>query len=254
MKIIQLFVWTCFSVALCAQSNNSFTIPQTVRKGIIYKNEWSIDASIHTNGFYFGYNKGKIKNYHTTTYLHFDLGFLYNSKETRSSKANSGSNSFNAYTFGKQNQLLNLRVGRGVILTLSEKARTKGIAVGLKLEGGFDLGLLKPYYLKLSEDLDGRYYIDRKYSDGDANFLNPDKIFGPGSFFRGFDELSVVPGIFGRVAFRFDLGAFEKMAKCLEAGIQIDLYSKRPAIMIRDNNPYSYINLYINLQLGSRKS
>jgi hypothetical protein len=257
VKIIQIFIWTCFSIALYSQSNKSFTSVQTVRKGIIYKNEWSLDASIHTNGFYFGYNKGKIKNYHTTSYLHFDLGLLYNPLETRSSRTTSSGfkNFSSSYTFGKQNQLINLRIGRGIITTFTEKARTKGIAIGMRLEGGFNLGLLKPYYLKLSENVDGKTIIDeRKYTKEDENFLDPASIQGSGSFFRGFGEMSIVPGVFGRIALRLDPGAFEKMVRCLEAGIQIDVYSKRPAVMILENNPYSYINFYINLQLGSRKS
>ncbi len=256
MKTIQLFVWTCFSVALCAQSNNSFTGVQSVRKGIIYKTEWSIEGALHTNGFYIGYNRGKIKSYHTMTYLHFDLGLLFHPKETRSSKANnSGFKTFNAYKFGKQNQLINLRIGRGIIRTLTEKNRTKGIAIGLKLEGGIDLGLLKPYYLKLYEELDGRAYIvDRKYTEGDKNFLDPNSILGSSGFFKGFGELSIVPGAYGRIALRMDPGAFEKMAFSYEAGIQIDLYSRRPSIMIIESNPLSYINFYINLQLGSRKN
>lgn len=256
MKIIQIFIWIGFSTILYAQTNKPATIPHTVRKGIVYKRELTFDASVHTNGFFFGFNKGKIKNYHTTNYLHFDLGFLYHPNETRSSRNNnSGFKSFNAYKFGKQNQLINLRIGRGIIYTLTEKARTKGIAIGLRLEGGFNLGLLKPYYLKLYEEHDGRpFVVEKKYSEADDSFLDPNSILGSASFFKGFDELSIVPGAFGRIAVRFDLGAYEKMAECLEAGIQFDLYSKRPSIMVNDLNPQTFINFFINLQLGMRKS
>jgi len=241
---------------LLAQSGSSLQAPQTVRKGIIYKTEWSVDLSLHTNGFYVGYNKGKIKNYHTTSYLHLDLGLLYHPLETRSSRSNSsGFKSFNAYKYGKQNQLINFRIGRGIIKTLSEKARTKGIAVGLRLEGGVTLGILKPYYLKLNEkDVDGVYIKERSYFEGDQNFLDPSLILGSGNFFRGIDEISIIPGAFGRIALRGDPGAFEKMLFCFEAGVQIDLYSRRPAIMILEQNPYSFINLYLNLQFGRRKS
>ncbi len=256
MKIIHILVWISFSGLLFSQTNNLYQSPQTIRKGIIYKKEWSVDASIHTNGFYFGYNVGKIKNYHTTNYVHFDLGFLFHPKETRSSRSiNTGFQSFNSYKFGKQNQLINLRLGRGIIKTLTEKSRTKGIALGLKLEAGFNLGLLKPYYLKISEEQDGRFLIsERKYTEGDTKFLNPYHILGSGSFFRGFDDLSLVPGLFGRIALRLDPGAFERVIRCLEAGIQLDIYSKRPDILIIEKNPLSYINLYLNLQLGMRKS
>jgi hypothetical protein len=256
VKLIQLFVWICISTILCGQSRNGFSETQSVRKGLIYKSEWSLDLALHTNGYYIGYNKGKVKSYHTTTYTHFDLGLVFHPDETRSSSAISTSfKSFSAYKFGKQNQLINIRIGKGIIRTFSEKARNRGIAMGLKLEAGFDLGLLKPYYLEISERLDGREYIrEKKYTPEDENFLTPENIRGSANFFRGFDELSIVPGVFGRVALRFDPGAFEKTIFCWEAGIQIDLYSKRPAIMVIEKNPYSFLNLYLNLQFGSRKN
>lgn len=254
MKIIQFILCLGLWIELSAQSKSLVDIPTTVRKGIIYKTEWSLDVSLHTNGFFVGYNKAKIKNYHTSTYIHGDLGFIYHPKETRSTKPNnSGFKSFNAYKFGKQNQLINLRIGRGVIKTLSEKARNKGIALGLRLEGGVTLGLLKPNYLKISDEQDGRFTIkDIKYSDNPAEFLNPNHILGASSFFKGIQEISLVPGMFARVAVRLDPGAFEKMVRCLEAGIQLDLYTKRPAILANHSNPLSYINLYLNLQLGKR--
>ena len=182
------------------------------------------------------------------------MGFLYHPKETRSTKPNnSGFKSFNAYKFGKQNQLINLRIGRGIIKTLSEKARNKGIALGLRLEGGVTLGLLKPNYLKISDEQDGHFAIkDIKYSDNPVDFLDPNHILGASSFFKGIGEISLVPGMFARAAIRLDPGAFEKMVRCLEAGIQLDLYTKRPAILANHSNPLSYINLYLNLQLGKR--
>lgn len=94
-----------------------------------------MDIALHTNGFFWAITKQKLK---TTTQVHTftAIWVLYHPKETRSTKPNnSGFKSFNAYKFGKQNQLINLRIGRGIIKTLSEKARNKGIALGLRLEG-----------------------------------------------------------------------------------------------------------------------
>ncbi len=256
MKIIQFILCIGFWIELSAQSVTITEVPNTVRKGIIYKSEQSVDLALHTNGFFIGYNRGKVKSYHTTNYIHADLGFLYHPKETRSTKPNnSGFKSFNAYKFGKQNQLINIRLGRGVIKTLSEKARTKGVALGLRLEAGINIGLLKPNYLKISDEQDGRFTIKEiRYKDDPIEFLDPNHILGGGSFFKGIDEINLVPGVFGRVAVRLDPGAFEKMVRCLEAGFQIDLYSKRPAILANHKNPLSYLNLYLNLQLGKRKT
>lgn len=255
-RCIFLFYLACFgSISIFAQDASADRI-QSVRKGIIYKSEWSIDAGIHTNGFYVGYNKGQIKSYHTTKTFHFDLGMLYHPLETRTSRpSNVSFRTYDSYKYGKKNHLINLRIGRGIIKTLSEKARKKGIAVGLHLQGGLVLGLLKPYYLKVRDEKDGSFFVkDIRYEDAPEDFLNSELILGRSSFYKGFSQISFVPGLYGRAAFRFDPGAFEKLVRCLELGIQLDLYSKQPDIIVHDKNPYHYLNFYLNLQLGSRHS
>lgn len=229
---------------------------QSVRKGIIYKSEWAIDAALHTDGFYLGYQKGKIKSFHTTNTFHFDLGILYHPLETKTSRpSNVTFRTYDSYKYGKKNHLINLRMGKGLIRTLSEKARKKGVAIGFQLQGGLVLGLLKPYYIKVRDEKDGSFIVkDIRYEDSPEEFLNSERILGRSSFYKGFGQLSIVPGLYGRAAFRIDPGAFEKLVKCLELGIQLDLYSKRPELMVLDKNPYHYLNFYINLQLGSRKS
>lgn len=251
--ILLLFIST-FTV-LRAQSGIKDPGNVTDAKGVIYKTEWSIDAALHTNGFYLGYNSGKIKNYHTTQTFHADIGFLYHPLETSSNRpGNIGFRTFNSYVFGKKNQLINFRLGKGIIKTLSEKARTKGIAIGLRLEGGIDIGLLKPYYIKVLEEFDGNYLIkDIRYTDDPEAFIDPRIILGGSGFFKGFGQSSVVLGAFGRAAFRFDVGAYERLVKCLEIGLQLDLYSKSPDILVGERNPFHFLNFYLNLQLGSRK-
>ena len=151
--------------------------------------------------------------------------------------------------------MINLRVGRGIVKTLSEKARVKGIAVGLRMEAGVMLGLEKPYYLKVIDEEDGRYVIrEIDYNDDPVTFLDQSRILGGSSFFKGFGHLGLNPGAYGRVAVRLDPGAFEKLVKSLEAGIQLDMYSRSPKIMLLQNNSFYYLNFYINLQLGSRKT
>ncbi len=249
-----LFALIC--QAFLSQAQIAEVGPSTVRKGYLFKSEWSIDAGIHTNGFFFGYNRGKIQSFHTTKTLHFDMGILYHPLETRTSRpGNVGLRSFDSYCYGKQNQMINFRVGRGIVKTLSEKARVKGIALGLRLEGGVMLGLEKPYFLKVIDEQDGRFVVrEISYRDDPVTFLDQSRILGGSSFFKGFGHMGLNPGAFGRIGLRLDPGAFEKFVKSLEAGIQLDIYSRRPKIMLLENNSIYYVNFYINLQLGSRKT
>jgi hypothetical protein len=50
-----------------------------------------------------------------------------------------------------------------------------------------------------------------------------------------------------------DPGAFEKYVRALNFGLQLDLYPKRVPIMASRENPFAYLNFYLNLQFGSRK-
>lgn len=248
-------LWFLFAMEAKSQVGEE-SVLSTVRKGIIYKSEWSVDAGLHTNGFYFGFNRGTIAAYHTTRTYHFDLGILYHPRESGTSKPNNLSfRSFDSYKYGKKNHLINLRVGKGIIKTYSEKARKKGVALGVQWQGGLLLGIQKPYYLKVRYEQDGRIIIrDIRYQEDPEAFLDSERIMGRSSFFNGFGHLSVVPGLFGRVALRIDPGAFEKLVRCFEMGLQLDLYAKSPDFLIINQNPNHYLNFFLNLQLGSRKS
>ncbi len=246
----------CTATLALAQSEETGISPESIRKGYLYKTEWSVDAALHTNGFYFGFNTGTIQTYRKTRINHFGIGILYHPLETRISQPTGFSyRNYSSYKFGKVNHLINLRAGRGNILTLTEKARKKGIALGLRYEGGVTLGLLKPYYLQVREERDGVIVArEIRYGDAPEDFLNPDHILGRGSFFKGMDKIKLVPGLFGRLAFRFDPGAYDNFIRTVETGIQVDLYASKPEIMVSEKNAQYYLNFYLNLQLGSRRT
>lgn len=229
--------------------------PYTVRKGIIYKQERFFDLAIHSNGFYVGYNLGKIRTYYRTSYLHFDFGLLENPREQSIQRSNlQGNGLFSSYTYGKQKSLWNIRAGRGMVRYFSEKATKKGAAIGIRIEGGLLLGLLKPYYLKVLKNHDGNLTLDNiKYSkENEDLFLDQNKILGASAFRKGITELSFIPGAWFRAGVTVDQGAFEKQVRAINAGISLDLYPKRVPIMVNRRNLFLYPNFYVNLQFGTR--
>ena len=86
---------------------------------------------------------------------------------------------------------------------------------------------------------------------------NGNSVFGGTSYFKGFGEMSVIPGIQGKLGLFFSLGAFDEKIKMIETGVMVDVYIKKLPIMVESesitNRPY-YINFYVNLLLGSRKN
>ena len=235
-------------------------------KGIIYNKEFALDFKLHTNGFAFGTKIGKLKTYYKTNYLSFELGELKHPKEFRQNVENFStfpSISSRSFVFGKQNNFYVLRSGFGVKRYLSEKARYKGVAVGIAYEAGPSLGFLKPYYLELRRTRENQtgsgsqFEIStEKYTvDNQDIFLDRNKIFGAAPLVRGFNELGIRPGIHGKFSFHFDWGAFDEIVKALELGLMADFYFSEIPILVESENVSNqvlFLNLYISLQFGKR--
>jgi len=233
-------------------------------KGIVYKTEKSFGLILHENGFAFDYSSGKLPTYYRTNYYTFQLGFTRDPREQKQNKnyALSIFSSSRSFVFGKQNNLINLRAGVGYKKYLSEKARRKGVSVGYNVEIGPSIALLKPYYLDLiyitNEDTRDFEILSQGYNDETATkFLTENDIYGSSGFFKGFNELSIIPGLQAKAGLQFSMGAFEKYVKAMEFGVMGDLYIKKIPIMVESENisnkPY-LLKLYLRAEIGVRKN
>ena len=233
-------------------------------KGLVYDKEFTVDFRVHTNGYALALNFGTLKTYYRTRYMHFELGEIKHPKEYRNTfdlNFSPGQDS-RSFIFGKQNNLFVLRGGIGEKRYFSEKAKKRGLAVGISYEAGPALGLLKPYYLDLSFTNDPSSPTDdvvsvEKYSPENAeDFLNTDRINGATGFTRGLGELRIRPGIQAKAAVHFDWGAFDEFVKGFEAGVMADIFFTKMPIMVEiddvENRPY-FLNLNLSLQLGKRR-
>lgn len=267
-------LWMFAGQAQSAYDGGQFGI---ANKGVVYEKEFTVDFRPHSNGFAIAANFGKLKTYYKTRYYHFEIGELRHIKEFRQSfdlKIPNTNITSRSYAFGKQNNFYVLRVGIGEKRYFSEKARKRGLAVGMSYEGGGSLGILKPYYLKIRRYTDTgpnpQNVNDEKFSEENARFfLNTDNIYGSAGFGKGLGELSLMPGIHGKVAVHFDWGAFDEFVKAIEVGLMVDAYYKKVPILIDDaelstlsttlnieprnvqNQPF-FINFFLNVQLGKR--
>ena len=155
--MIRFFFCLLFVSVVAAEgsSQNGFKPPAT-GIGVIYNTETTINLKLVTHrSFGIGMEFGRLQTYDKTKYYHFGIGELKHPKEYRQSADPSVSRSFRPYVFGKQNNLLVLRAGWGMKRYFSEKAKQKGVAIGMSYSFGPSLGLLKPYYLALRYTADG---------------------------------------------------------------------------------------------------
>jgi hypothetical protein len=249
---------------------DTFVLSQTVVQpkqmdyssaGVLYKEEKVFEVRAHSNGLAASLQFGTLPKYYKTTFYQFDIGLLRHPKEFRQTITFNSGNPFarttNSYTYGKQNHFFVLRGGFGEKRYFSEKAKRKGIAVGISYEAGASIGILKPYYLhllKLNENGYSSQTVTQRYSPENHDlFLDETKIIGPASFFKGFGQISALPGLHARLGAHFSLGAFDEYVKAFEMGIMIDGYFKRVPVMIIENNTPVFINGYLSFQFGKRR-
>jgi hypothetical protein len=260
--ILFVFLLICFcSADLAAQSVIQPKQIDYGLRGILYKEETCFDAAIHSNGFYIGANFGKIMTYYKTRYYHLGLGVLKHPKEFRQPvNFQSGTaliKTSSAFTFGKRNNLLVLRGGMGEKRYFSEKAKRKGVAVGVSYEGGASLGILKPYYLEISRVEPGGVkdvVSTEKYSEENRDFfLDENRILGSTNFFKGINEVSIVPGFHAKIAMHFSMGAFDEYVKAVEVGLMLDGYFRKVPIMILERDQSLFFNAFISVQFGKRR-
>lgn len=227
--------------------------------GIIYNQEQAMTLRAYPRGLALGMYRGDIRTYYRTNFYHLELGYIKHHKEVRQSNEIAailrGEETPRPYIYGKQHNLYALRAGLGVKRYYSEKARRKGLAVGVLYQGGLTLGVLKPYYLRLIQRQDNNAFrvVTEKYSADNADlFLDPFSIYGGAPFTMGLRELRFIPGIHGMGAVHFAFGAFDEYVMALDAGLMVDVFPRRVPIMVEDNKPF-FINLFLNLHIGKRR-
>lgn len=250
----------CLAITLFALNSRAqgSLVPST-NVGIIYNEETTFNLRVSTNrSLAMGVEFGRLRTYNKTKTWTLSLGELKHPKEQRQNSAPRASNAFRPFVYGKRNSLFVLRAGWGAKRYFSEKAKHKGVAVGISYSIGPSLGLLKPYYLALAygSDLNTSFrIIHQKYSEGNADiFLDNARILGASPFTRGLGECSFLLGGNASLAYHMDWGAFDEMVKAMDIGIMVDLFSKSAPIFVSNTqNKQLFINFFVNLQFGKRK-
>lgn len=226
--------------------------------GIIYNTEKASHFGLTTGrGWRVGWQRGELKTWYKTHFFQVNLGEIRHEKEHRQASDPALGRSFRSYVFGKQNNFFTARAGWGRTRYFSEKARQKGVALGMTWMAGPTLGILKPYYLALRRTGDNpgnpREVLE-KYSDENAHlFLDNTKIIGAAPFFKGFTEPKFRPGGHASVALHVDWGAFDEYVKALEVGLQLDLFPKKVPILVGEENRSFFVNFFAIMQFGKRR-
>jgi hypothetical protein len=222
-----------------------------------FKSELLVGGGLHTRGFQLTGLYSIIQNENKNLTFQIEFSELKSPKEKKmnAERRAIGGNSNRSYIYGKENNLYTLKLAAGQRFYISEKTDKSPVAIAFSYNAGLNLGMIKPYYLDLIYRFDpqGSKIISEKYSSSNSlKFLEPQDINGASGFSKGWDELTLAPGIYTKGSLLFDWGANDSFAKILELGLSADIFFKNIQIVIGEVRPPVYLNLFMNFYFGKR--
>ncbi len=219
----------------------------------LYAHEMYGGPLIHGDGWGVTFQYGKYTTAKDRNLLGIDIVSMKHPKEVKSFNPNY--QDARGYFYGKLNSMIIVRPTFGRKHRISEKVRKSGVEVNYVWGIGPSLGLLKPVYLQIL-GVPGLSYqpVSTERYDPERHFA--DNILGRASFFKGFGEMKLYPGAFGRFAFNFEYAGTNTGVRALEVGVSMDAYGVELPIMANvqgtGTNKQFFLEFYIALHFGAK--
>lgn len=239
----RIFPFLIFLILLfCTEQNFA---QNSSEPDIIYRNELYTGGILHGHGFGLNFRRGFHKTGYKKRMIDIELLSMKHPKEVKNP---SHPGQYKDYIYGKLNSLNILRTGYGRQTSLFTKEGINGVEIRLGYYGGLSLGMLKPVYLYIAT---GRSE-DKKIEKYDPEKHFSDIILGRAPFTRGLGELSLKPGVYGRLSVNFEYAAFDDLIRSIETGVAFDLYPKEIPIMAKTDNKMLFLSVYVGLYFGKK--
>jgi hypothetical protein len=214
---------------------------------IFFRNEKTLGILLNTDGWGLSYRQGKRINYLNKKIIDFDFGTLRNPKEVRLS--NPVYQTPGSFVFGKINSVWYLRGGLGHQHEIYKKADLGGVAIRFFYSAGPVLAFYKPIYYKILVPVSSTEFtiVEQKF---DIKKHDPTMIYGKASFFKGFNELKVMPGLFAKSGFNFEYSKEDKVIHAIEVGAQVNAFPQDIPIMATVTNKAVFFSLFASYRFG----
>ncbi len=224
-------------------------LPASTETGILLKYESSFYGQVHTQGWGFGYRTGYNQTALKKRMFDFSFFTMKHPKEVKMSNALLFVNA-KSYVYGKMSYFMLLQASVGTQKILNEKPYWGGIEIRRFLSLGATAGVAKPVYLYIFE-FSGSFPVTtlERYNPEEHFY---DNIYGRGPFLKGFDEISVYPGLHLKAGFSFEHGVDDSNVRALETGLMVNAFLKKIPIMSFTNNFQVFYTLYLSYHLGNR--
>jgi hypothetical protein len=215
---------------------------------LAYDRQNVFGVQLRTNGYGAFYEIGRAKSPRKTNLYLIELTEIKDAKEDRVQNQNLPFS--NSLVYAKINNFYQLRLGFGQQYIFGQKGNKNGVAVMGIYGGGLSLGLVKPYYLELTDD--NRRYI--KFTPADsAQYIDLVDVRGGAGFTKGWNDLTFNPGVMVKAGLRFDFGRYNEMIQALEIGISADFFAKKTQTVLFSDPKQLFYQGHIAFLFGRRK-
>jgi len=247
-KILILFL-LIISLPVFAQFDTE--LQDSIENKILYNRERTYGVALHSLGIGVNYRTGKRITYFKTRVLEFEFVSMKSYKQVK--MINPYVVNSKRYVYGKSNDAFILRAGVIWKKLLNRKPYWGGVEVRFTYGGGLSLGIAKPYYLYIIKDISGsgetftivpERFDPTKHSNTD--------IYGRAPFSKGFNEITIHPGIQLKTGLNFEFGTKSTKIKSLEIGGAIDILPTGMTIMYSNSNQIFFPTLYLTISFGKR--
>lgn len=223
-------------------------------KTTIFVDEYSGGLALHTAGFSLNFRYGKYMGAFSKKVYEIEFATINHPREVRT--VSQLDDNVRGYVFGKMNSFFALRPSIGYHNIFVPKQSIKGVSITRVLQIGPSIGLAKPVYLNVQRFINDtlrsrRVVITEAYS---PEIHSQTDIIGRASFFNGFSEIKIYPGIFTKLAFEFEYSTDKQAIRAIEAGITSDFYFSKVPIMAFAENRSWFLNLYVAILFGQKNT
>ncbi len=213
---------------------------------VFFRNEKSFAVLLNSDGLGLSYRTAKRLDFLNKRFLEFEIGTLKHPKEYKVSNLYSQ----NSFVFGKLNSTFYIRGSYGRQHELFKKADLGGVAIRYFYAGGPVFAIYKPIYYKVLYPTVNQNEWELRVEKFESTFSLPQDIYSRASFFKGFNELSFVPGLFAKGGFNFEYSKEDKIIHAIELGAQINAFPKKIPIMAGTENRNLFFSLFVSYRFG----
>ncbi len=250
MRKFAFFILFIFTSLIFGNGLFSQTEIIDTTKNILLLKEMSGGIIFHSQGWGIKYSKAYNKSAFKKRVLVFEFSEIQSPKQIRT--INPYFTNSKSYNYGKLNSVFILRGTYGFHKQLNRKPYWGGVELRFLYMGGVSLGLAKPVYLIILNQSSQiyEYTTSEERYDPDEHFV--DNIFGRASFTKGFNEISIYPGIHGKIGLDFEYGSYSTKIKSLQIGATLDIFPRPIPIMAFNDPEYFFFTFYLNFNFGKR--